>query len=84
MKNQKWYKANAGNNQGLIVSENDGRNIAVCYDIKDADLIAAAPELLEALLNIPAQVLECKHTYPHTEACFCCLIKSAISKAEGN
>jgi hypothetical protein len=43
-----WYKAKTGNDQGLIVEEQTGKNIAVSYEEKDAHLIAAAPELLEA------------------------------------
>ena len=44
----KWYTANAGD-QGLIIDEETGRNVAVSYDKKDAKLIAAAPDLLDAL-----------------------------------
>lgn len=43
-----WHAAKTGNHQGLIIDE-AGNNIAVAYDAKDATLIAAAPELLEAL-----------------------------------
>lgn len=35
--------------QGLVTSEATGDNIAVCYDIKDALIIAAAPDLLSTL-----------------------------------
>jgi len=34
--------------QGLIISEADGRNVAVAYDAEDSPLIAAAPALLAA------------------------------------
>jgi len=44
-----WYEASTGTDQGLIVEEKTGENIAVCYDKANAALIAAAPELLEAL-----------------------------------
>jgi hypothetical protein len=44
-----WYVASTGNHQGLILSEKDGRNVAVAYDKADAPLIGAAPDLLEAL-----------------------------------
>jgi hypothetical protein len=44
-----WYTANTGRGQGLVVDEETGENIAVVYDKKNEDLIAAAPELLKAL-----------------------------------
>lgn len=47
----RWYaKKSAGNGQGLVINEEDGRNVAVAYDEKDAQLLAAAPELASALL----------------------------------
>jgi len=47
----KWYTSNTAT-QGLIIEEETGRTIAVSYDKADAELIAAAPELLEALNKI--------------------------------
>lgn len=45
-----WYaKKSAGRGQGLVISEGDGRNVAVVYDVKDTPLLAAAPALLAAL-----------------------------------
>ena len=44
-----WYEASTGNHQGLIISETTGANVAAAYNKKDACLIAAAPDLLEAL-----------------------------------
>ncbi len=44
-----WYVGKTGNHQGLVISEADGRNVAVTYDSKDAPLVASAPALLEAL-----------------------------------
>jgi hypothetical protein len=51
MNNQikKWFVSTTGNHQGLVIDENDGRNVAVTYDKADAPLIAAAPKLLAAL-----------------------------------
>jgi hypothetical protein len=47
---KKWYtKIKKDDPQGLIIDENTGRNVAVAYDAVDAKLIAAAPEMLEAL-----------------------------------
>jgi len=49
---QSWYAPKSSNHQGTIVNEGDGRTVAVAYDKADAPLIAAAPELLEALQTI--------------------------------
>jgi hypothetical protein len=35
--------------QGLVIEDATGRNVAVTYEGKDAALVAAAPDLLEAL-----------------------------------
>jgi hypothetical protein len=46
----KWYtNSKADDVQGLICDEETGKTIAVCYDAKYAQLIASAPNLLEAL-----------------------------------
>jgi hypothetical protein len=50
-----WYVASTGNHQGLVIEEKTGRNIAVTYDKADAPLIAAAPELLGALITMVEQ-----------------------------
>lgn len=46
---KKWYVSNSSIVLRLIIEENTGDNIAVAYRKEDAPLIAAAPELLEAL-----------------------------------
>jgi len=46
-----WHAAKTGSSQGLVIAEN-GDNIAVTYDADDAAIIAAAPELLDALQNL--------------------------------
>jgi hypothetical protein len=59
-----WYAKNsAGNYQGLVIAEDSGATIAVTYDVKDMHLVAAAPELLEALRQIEAQL----STHPEAE-----------------
>jgi hypothetical protein len=46
----KWYtKSKVDDVQGLIIDEETGKTIAVCYDAKHAQLIALAPKLLEVL-----------------------------------
>lgn len=48
-----WYAAKMGNDhQGLVIDEKTGVNIAVTYDKKDAPLVAAAPELWDALHDL--------------------------------
>ena len=47
-----WYKASTGNHQGLVISEATGANVAVTYDEKDADLVSASLDLLEALVTV--------------------------------
>jgi hypothetical protein len=47
-----WYEARTGNHQGLVISEATSANVAVTYDKKDAQLIAAAPDLLGALIEV--------------------------------
>lgn len=51
MKTNQWYVAKMNNiaDQGLVVDEGTGENIAVTYKKENARLISAAPELLEAL-----------------------------------
>jgi hypothetical protein len=47
-----WYtNSKADNVQGLICDEETGKTIAVCYDAKDAQLIASAPKLLDIVKN---------------------------------
>lgn len=47
---KKWYVArNSNDEQGLVIDEKTGDNIALSYKKEDACLIAAAPELLDAL-----------------------------------
>ena len=50
-----WYAAkSAGDSQGLVIEEDTGRSVAVAYDVKDTPLLAAAPELLAALIDMVA------------------------------
>jgi len=49
----RWYAAKAGNNhQGLVIEEGTSRNVAVTYDVKDAPLAAAAPEMADMLRKL--------------------------------
>jgi len=49
---------------------------------ENAHLIAAAPAMYEALRSIPDHALDCKHSYPHTLACWNCIVKAALAQAE--
>ena len=59
-----WYaKHQTGpHNQGLIISEATGANVAVAYDWKDAAVLASAPAMLDALTRTLA-ALEVAHEY---------------------
>jgi hypothetical protein len=70
-----WYVANMAGHQGLIIEEETGENIAVAYDKEDANIIAAAPEMLSALLECEVLV----NDYPQVKR----MVKEAIKKARG-
>jgi hypothetical protein len=44
-----WTGQITSSDQGLIIDDETGRNIAVAYDPTHTNLIASAPDLLEAL-----------------------------------
>ena len=75
-----WYEANMSGDQGLVIDEATGANIAVVYDKANAKLIAAAPDLLEALeaLLIVCKEAQCSDSYwLYKQA------RAAIQKATG-
>jgi len=47
-KSRKWYAKDLGNGQGLVIEDGTGRHVAAVYDTEDRELVAAAPDLLEA------------------------------------
>lgn len=53
---ESWYdkliNEGSAHEQGLVIAEVDGRNIAVVYDPKDTAMISAAPDLLAALRDV--------------------------------
>lgn len=68
---------------GCIATDDPGFGIAGCMSIHDARLMAAAPDLLEALQAITDQ-LECiGDTRPHKDGQFIEAARAAISKALG-
>ena len=76
-----WYTTSTEESrQGLISAEVSGVNVAVSYDPKDAHIIAAAPEMLEALTDL---VGGCgKEGDLLSDAAFAAA-RAAIAKAEG-
>ena len=77
---KKWYVAKTGNHQGLVVEEETGKNIAVCYDKADAPLLAAAPALLEACKIAWNELIDWNKGHEDSEAQL--LLKAAIAQAE--
>lgn len=57
--------------------------ITVCETEEDASLIAAAPELLEALIAITNQLERVGDTRPHKDGQFIDDARAAIAKATG-
>ena len=49
----------------------------------NAELQAAAPVMYKALKAIPDSALNCEHKYPHTYACWNCIVRAALAQAEG-
>jgi hypothetical protein len=49
-----WTGQITSSDQGLIIDDETGRNIAVAYDPKHTSLIASTPDLLKALEIIAA------------------------------
>jgi sugar phosphate isomerase/epimerase len=72
-----WTGQVTSSDQGLIIDDETGRNIAVAYDPKHTNLIAAAPDLLEALL-LCVDALEDGHWQETKQAA-----RAAIAKAKG-
>jgi len=82
---KRWYVASTGNHQGLVVEEDTGRNVAVCYDKADAPLLAAAPKLLEACkeaqISCESMRMECADPLAEELADVARRLAAAIAKA---
>jgi len=87
--NNKWYVAKTGNHQRLIVDENTGESIAVVYEKENADVVAAAPDLLEAAecalsvlnMSIANRIDHDRERLKYQQTDTCCLLETAIQKA---
>lgn len=83
---QSWYSPKSSNHQGTIVSEPDGRTVAVAYDKADAPLLAAAPLLLNTVILLLHQLeaIECPATKDGLEICEArAKARAAIFQAKG-
>lgn len=78
-----WYPARSSGGQGLVIEDDTGRNVAVTYDEKDAALVAAAPELLEALKACSKALSDSGRWVPDEYAEAFRNADRAIAKAEG-
>lgn len=81
-----WYTSKAGNNadQHIIIDENTGATIAVTYSDeggKNADLIAAAPELLAALEEAAEELDGLPDAFRNR--LLSRMVRAAIQKAKG-
>lgn len=78
-----WYTTTkTDDSQGLVCDENTGANIAVTYDPQDAPLVAAAPELLEALENLERVASYTFHNNPQLAEAIV-NARATIAKAKG-
>ena len=46
---KRWHVTNTGNDQGLVIDDNTGENIAVTYKAENAPIVAIAPEAVDLL-----------------------------------
>jgi hypothetical protein len=71
--------------QGLVISENTGDNVAVTYDSKDRNIVAAAPDMYEALQEIASLLEEHPEVTQGNSKVHYCFYKAinAINKAKG-
>lgn len=53
------WNASKNQYQGLVISEATGATVAVTYDVKDVDLVAASCDLFDAAQAIENEAEEC-------------------------
>lgn len=79
------WNASKSQYQGLVISEATGANVAVTYDVKDADLVAAAPDMYEALQAIASLLENHPEATEGNSKVHYCFYKAiaALNKAKG-
>ncbi len=89
-KPESWYfkKLGGPHDQGLIIDEKTGRNVAVAYESADAPLLAAAPDLLATLKiaedhhELSAKEFDEKYDMAKNSPRYFAVIRAAIHEAE--
>ena len=77
-----WWNAKTGSHQGLVISEENGANVAVTYNgDSDAEFIVRACNCHDELLAACKYVLE--EIYKSGWPCPCDSVRAAIAAAEG-
>ena len=64
-----WMVSSTGNHQALIHTEKTGENIAVAYDKKNAQIVAAAPDMLKTLKQCQDVLFQYVHGNETPEMC---------------
>ena len=61
----KWYTSTnpEEDRQGLVIDEETGQSVAITYDPKHAQLIAAAPELLAGIVKAEKMLAEANYAF---------------------
>jgi len=72
-----FYVGKTSDHQGLIIEEGTGRNVAVTYDKADTPLLAAAPEMLAALIAAQEDLADLGQLSAETIAMLAPAIRSA-------
>ena len=78
-----WYAKNSSGDQGIVIDANTGRTVAVAYEARDTAILAAAPEMLAALVAI-AEAGDQPSRDKHRRLELRKQVLAAIAKATGN
>ena len=78
-----WYSKDGCGGQGLVADADTGRSVAVAYDRADGPLLAAAPDILDALRAAVARVELANREGNPILSAWLPGARAAIAKAEG-